>query len=89
MEDFGHPLIQFIFRPEVIIPLLAWVTFWKGLGLWESARKKQLTWFVILLLINTLGLLEISYIYYLNRWELGSARLLAFLEKKFKPRKKS
>lgn len=89
MEDFNQSLLEFIFRPEVVIPLLAWTTFWKGLALWKAARTKQLTWFVILLLINTVGLLEIAYIYYLNRWELWSAKLLAFLEKKFKPRKKS
>lgn len=88
MEDFNQPLVQFIFQPEVIIPLLTWSTFWKGLALWKAARKKHLTWFIILLLVNTLGLLEIAYVYYLIRWDLWSGKLRGFLEKKFKARKK-
>ena len=36
---------------------------WKALALWKSARKGRKVWFVALLLINTLGILEILYIY--------------------------
>jgi len=44
---------------------------------------------IILLLVNTLGLLEIAYIFYLNRWDIDKGRLLKFLEKKFARSKKS
>lgn len=40
-----------------------WSLIWKGLALWKSARKNHLIWFVILLFINTIGILEILYIY--------------------------
>lgn len=89
MENFNQQLGSFLFQPGVVILFLAWVTFWKGLALWKAAGRKQLAWFIILLLVNTLGLLEIAYIFYLNRWDIGSKKLLAFLEKKFKPSKKS
>ena len=34
----------------------------KGLALWRAARNNSKAWFVVLLLVNTLGLLEILYI---------------------------
>lgn len=43
--------------------LLLWSLFWKGLALWHSARRAQPWWFVILLLVNTLGILEIIYLF--------------------------
>lgn len=68
----------------VLILLSFWALFWKGWALWKASQKRQLLWFVILLIFNTLGLLEIAYIFYLNRWDLDKGRLLNFLEKKFK-----
>lgn len=47
-----------------LIPLLAiWSLFWKGLALWHSAQRKDTWWFIALLLINTLGILEIIYLF--------------------------
>jgi len=73
-------------RPEVFILLTIWSLFWKGWALWKSANKKQLIWFIILLMINTVGILEILYIFYFNRYNLDNGKLLNYLEKKFKKR---
>lgn len=89
MTNLNQLLDQLASYPAVAILFLVWMILWKGLGLWKAARNKHLTWFVIILVVNTVGLLEIAYIFFLNRWEMGSAKLLAFLEKKFKPCKKS
>ncbi len=43
--------------------LILWSLFWKGLALWHSARRRQPWWFVILLVVNTVGLLEIIYLF--------------------------
>ena len=43
--------------------ILIWSLFWKGLALWHSAQRKDGWWFVALLLINTVGLLEIVYLF--------------------------
>jgi len=48
--------------PAALLPLLAWTLAWKGLALWRAARAGQSAWFVVLLLINTLGLLEIVFL---------------------------
>ncbi|MFA5270598.1 MAG: DUF5652 family protein [Patescibacteria group bacterium] len=49
--------------PWVIWLALIWTLPWKGVALWKSARANQLPWFVALMVINTLGLLEIIYIF--------------------------
>jgi hypothetical protein len=42
---------------------LLWSIFWKGLALWHSAQRKQPWWFIILLVVNTVGILEIIYLF--------------------------
>lgn len=44
-----------------------WVLVWKGLALWRAAQKKQKIWFVVLLVLNTLGLLEIAYLFVFSK----------------------
>ncbi|OGY19024.1 MAG: hypothetical protein A2784_00360 [Candidatus Chisholmbacteria bacterium RIFCSPHIGHO2_01_FULL_48_12] len=46
----------------MLAPLMLWSLFWKGLALWRAARGHQRYWFIALLVINTLGLLEIVYL---------------------------
>jgi hypothetical protein len=47
-----------------VLPIvLLWSFFWKGLALWHSGRRGQPIWFVILLIVNTLGILEIIYLF--------------------------
>ncbi|MDR0462616.1 MAG: DUF5652 family protein [Pseudomonadales bacterium] len=46
----------------VIVLIVVWSIFWKGLALWHAARKKQSVWFVVMLLINSVGILEIIYL---------------------------
>lgn len=47
----------------VFIPLLIWSLIWKGIALWKSARREDKVWFVAFMILNTLGLLEILYIF--------------------------
>jgi hypothetical protein len=47
----------------IVFLLLVWTFIWKGLALWKAARKGNKIWFVVLLVLNTLGLLEILYLY--------------------------
>ncbi|NLJ35113.1 MAG: hypothetical protein GX358_02570 [candidate division WS1 bacterium] len=43
--------------------VLAWSMVWTGIALWMAARRDQLAWFVVLLVVNTVGILEIIYIF--------------------------
>ena len=47
--------------------ILVWTIIWKGLALWKSARKTHKIWFIILLIVNTLGILEILYIFVFSK----------------------
>ncbi|MDP2386488.1 MAG: DUF5652 family protein [Bacteroidota bacterium] len=46
----------------VIIILVIWEVVWKLIGLWKSARNKHLGWFIIIAIINSMGVLPIIYI---------------------------
>ena len=54
--------------PMMII-LLAWSLAWKGWALWRAAKRDELGWFVAMLLINTVGILEIIYLFYVTKPE--------------------
>lgn len=50
-----------------LIPLMVWAIFWKGWAIWKAARAESKVWFVILLLVNTLGILDIFYIFVFSK----------------------
>ena len=47
--------------------VLIWSLVWKGLALWRAARAGSKWWFIAMLVINTVGILEILYIYVFSR----------------------
>ncbi|MBX4189598.1 DUF5652 family protein [Candidatus Parcubacteria bacterium] len=47
--------------------VLIWSLAWKGFALWKAAERDQKYWFIALLILNTLGLLDIFYIYVIAR----------------------
>ena len=53
--------------PIVLLVLIAWSLVWKGLALWRAARRKEAIWFVVLLVLNTLGILEIVYYFFVAK----------------------
>lgn len=46
----------------VLIVLMAWSAVWKGIALWKAGRNNQLAWYVVMFVINTVGILEIVYL---------------------------
>lgn len=47
----------------LLVAVIIWSLIWKGIALWKAARNDSKPWFVVLLLLNTVGILEIIYIY--------------------------
>lgn len=41
---------------------LVWTFLWKGLALWHAAKNGQKVWFIVMLVVNTFGILEIVYL---------------------------
>ncbi len=52
-----------------LIPLIVWSVIWKGLALWKCGRNNQLAWFIVLLVLNTAGILEIVYLLFFQKEE--------------------
>lgn len=52
-----------------LILAVIWTTIWKGIGMWKAARNGSKVWFIVLLVINTLGILDILYIYVFSKME--------------------
>lgn len=50
-----------------LLVLVIWSIFWKGLALWHSARRGEAWWFVIMLILNTAGILEIIYLFFIAK----------------------
>jgi hypothetical protein len=50
----------------LIVVMIIWTIVWKLLALWKSARKNHIVWFIVLAIVNTVGILEILYIYILS-----------------------
>ena len=46
-----------------------WELIWKGLALWKSAKRNDKIWFVVLLIVNTLGILDILYLFVFSKRE--------------------
>ncbi|XKT74607.1 MAG: DUF5652 family protein [Patescibacteria group bacterium UBA2163] len=44
-----------------------WTLPWKGYALWVAARNRHKWWFVAILVLNTVAILEIIYIFAVGR----------------------
>jgi len=55
------------FSSLALIIMLIWSLIWKGLALWRAARRKESAWFVVLLIVNTVGILEIFYYFFITK----------------------
>jgi hypothetical protein len=43
--------------------LFLWSLMWKGMALWNASKHNQRNWFIVLLILNTIGILEIVYLF--------------------------
>ncbi|MEM3405856.1 MAG: DUF5652 family protein [Candidatus Pacearchaeota archaeon] len=61
--DYNQISSLFGINPTLLIILLIWSLTWKGIALWKASQNKDVIWFIIILIINTFGILEILYIF--------------------------
>ena len=57
---FGAPI-------WLIYVIVVWEIIWKLLALWKAAQHKHLAWFIVLGVVNTIGILPILYIYVFSK----------------------
>ncbi len=71
-NNYGHWVTPFwgplpVFVGLILVAAVVWTLVWKGMALWQAARRGEKIWFVVLLVINTLGVLEILYLYVFSK----------------------
>jgi len=68
--ELGLDVFQRLAWLWVVVPLaVVWTMVWKGIALWRAGRNGHLVWFIVIFIINTLGILEIIYIFAFSRRE--------------------
>ena len=50
-----------------IVLVLVWNLPWKGVALWRAARRKEVGWFILIFLVQTMAILEIFYLFWIVR----------------------
>ena len=72
------PSQYLIANPWAVVATVLWTTPWKGIALWKAARRGSKVWFIILLVLNTLAVLEIIYVFF-------GEKIDAFIAKRRRP----
>lgn len=57
---------QILQSPYFPLLIYLWTLPWKGFALWKAAGRKQKVWFIVMLIVNTVGILEILFIFVLS-----------------------
>lgn len=58
----------------VIVILGLWSAVWKAIALYKAGGKKDLAWFIVLFIVNTLGILEIFYIFFFSKKKTAASQ---------------
>jgi len=61
----------------MILLIIIWVLPWKGFALWKAARNSHKIWFVVLLILNTLAILEILYIFFFSKKKEEETKIIS------------
>ncbi len=51
----------------IVTIILLWSLYWKWRSLWIASEHKDKVWFTVLLIANTVGILDMAYIYLLAK----------------------
>ena len=53
-----------------------WDLFWKGFGLWKSSKNNHPYWFILILVLNTVGILPLIYLGWFDKSKENKLKLL-------------
>ncbi len=60
---FSDPKFSFI----VLLITVLWVLPWKIFALWTASKNNHKIWFIVLVIANTVGILEIIYVFFVAK----------------------
>lgn len=65
-DSFGLNSLTAAYDPLFLL-FIVWTLVWTGIALWKAARAGSKPWFIALLVINSIGILEILYIFFFSK----------------------
>lgn len=68
---YGGMMTDFPMFGSLVALFAVWSLVWKGFALWRAARTGEKWWFMAFLVINTVGLLELLYLFIFTKGEKG------------------
>ena len=77
MADYLSTLVSEIgISLWLFVAIAIWSFVWKLLSMWKSARKKQVGWFIVLALLNTVGILQILYYFFFSEMKISKTKVV-------------
>ena len=68
-------LVNFLSNNWHFFVLMAlWALPWKGVALWQAAKRGEKWWFMAMLVTNTVAILEIVYLFFIVKIGRGKSR---------------
>ncbi len=67
--------------PVLLFVLFLWSLVWKGLALWRAVKNDQRNWFVVMLVVSTMGILEIAYLFFFAKKKMKLKELMFWQSK--------
>lgn len=80
MFNFTPPTLPGI----AVLILVLWEAFWKGIGLWKSAKRGDLVWFIAIFVINFFGIVPIIYLWRTKQLNGVGTDVQHFFKSRFK-----
>ena len=65
-QDWTYPFLSSIAVRVILVAIcldVLWETAWKGIALWRAGRNGHKGWFIAILILNTIGILPIVYVF--------------------------
>lgn len=63
MQNINNIEHWILISTPIIVGIAIWTIAWKGFALWRAAGNKDKGWFIAILILNTLGILEMLYLF--------------------------
>lgn len=63
--------------------LSVWQLIWKGIALWRASKNNQRNWFIAMLVLNTVGILELVYLFRFSKKRMTVDEIKHWFQKTF------
>jgi hypothetical protein len=67
-------MYSLIENPKILFILFLWTLPWKVYALWTASKNNQKVWFILFVVVNTFGILEIVYIFFIAKKNLNDVK---------------